>query len=193
MKLEDVCFVAEKLWQTYTVCLKAKISLCQQTSYSQSYGLSSSHVWLWELDHKEGRAAKNWLFWTVVLKKTLKSPLDSKEIKPVDHKEKSTLNAQWKENYEAEAEAPMLWSTDANSELIGRDSDTGKDWRQKKKVIEDEMVGWHHQCSGHELEQTAGDGEGQGSLVCCSSWGHEESDMTWQLNNNSNSSTYFSA
>ena len=169
------------------------MSLCQQTPYSQSYGLSSSRVWLWELDHKEGRAAKNWQSWTVVLKKTLKSPLDSKEIKPVDLKENQPCIHIGRPDDEAEAEAPILWSTDANSQLTGKDPDARKDWRQKEKVIEDEMVGWHHQCNGHELGQTAGDGEGQGSLVCCSPWGHEESDMTWQLNNNSNSSVYFSA
>ena len=121
---------------------------------------------MWELDHKEGWALKNWCFWTVVLEKTLESPLDSKEIKPVSPKG----NQSWLfiGRTDAEAEAPIFWPPDANSWFIGKDPDAGKDWRHKeKRVTEDEMVGWHHQFNGHELGQTPGDGEGQGSLVCC--------------------------
>ena len=109
----------------------------------------------------------------------LKSPLDSKKIKPVDLKENQPWIHIERTDDEAEAEAPILWSTDANSQLIGKDSDARKDWRQKeKKVIEDEMVGWHHQCNGHELGQTAGDGEGQGSLQCAAVHGVMKS-QTW--------------
>ena len=99
--------------------------------YSQSYGFSSSHVWMWELDHKEGWVAKNWYFQTVVLKKTLESPLDSKEIKPVNPKEKSILNIyRW-----TDAEAPILWPPDGKSWLIRKNLDAGKDWRQKEKKV----------------------------------------------------------
>ena len=120
---------------------------------------------MWELDHKEGWAPKNWCFWTVVLEKTLESPLDCKEIKSVNPKG----NQLWIfiERTDAEAEAPILWPPDAKSQLIGKDPDAGKDWRQEEKgAIEDEMVRWHHRLNGHEVEQTQEDGEGQGSLVC---------------------------
>ena len=119
--------------------------------YSQSYGFSSSHVWMWELDHKEGWAPKNWCFWTVVLEKRLESPLDCKEIKPVHPKG----NQSWifTGRTDAEAEAPILWPPDAKNWLIGKDPDAGKDWRQEKRwTTEDELVGWHHQLDGHEFE-----------------------------------------
>ena len=92
---------------------------------------------------------------------------------------------------DAEAEAPVFWSSCANSWLIGKFPDAGKDWGQKeKRVSEDEMAGWHHQCNGHELGQTLGDGEGQWGLVCCSPWGHKELDMTERLSNNLNNSRW---
>ena len=142
----------------------------------------SNHVWMWELDHKEGRAPKNWCFWTVVLEKTLESPLDSREIKPVHPKGNQLWILIGRTN--AEAEAPVLWPPDAKSQLIGKGPDAGKDWRQKeKRATEDQMIGWHHWHNVHELGQTLGDGEGQGSLACCHPWGCEELDMTWQLNN----------
>ena len=149
----------------------------------QGSGLpSSSHVWMWELDHEEGRVLKNWCFWTVVLEKTLESPLDCK-IKPVNPKG----NQPWIfiGRTDAEAEAPILWLPDAKNQLIGKDPDAGKDWRQEEKgTTEDDMVGWHHQLNGHEFEQALGDGKGQGSLACCSPWGCKESYMTEWLNNN---------
>ena len=113
---------------------------------------------------------KNWCFQTVVLEKTLESPLDHKEIKLVNPKG----NQPWVfiERPDAEAEAPILWPPDARSQLIGEDP--GKDWRQKEKgTTEDEMVGWHHWFNGHEFEQAPGDSEGQGILECCSSWGSQ--------------------
>ena len=144
--------------------------------YSQSYGFSSSHAWMWELDHKKGWVLKNWYFWIVVLDKTLESPLGCKEIQPVHPKG----NQSWIfiGRTDAEAEAPILWPPDAKSWLIGKDPDAGKDWGQEKGAAEDEMVGWHHRLNGHEFEQTSVDGEGQRSLVCCSSWGRKESDTT---------------
>ena len=118
---------------------------------SQSYGFSSSHMWMRELDCQEGWAPKNWGFWTVVLEKTLESPLDSKEIQPVHPKG----NQSWIfiGRTDVEAEAPVLWLPDAKNWLIGKDPDAGKDWRQEEKgMTEDEMVGWHHRLNGHEFE-----------------------------------------
>ena len=137
---------------------------------------------LWEPGFKEGRVPNNWCLQTVVLKKTRKSPLDCKEIKLVDLKgnQPRVLTGRT----DAEPEAPVFWSPAVNSWLTVKLPDAGKDWRQKdKRVSEDEVVGWHHWCNGHELGQTSGDGEGQGSLVCCSAWGCKESDMTERLNN----------
>ena len=137
--------------------------------YSQSYGFSSSHVRIWELDHKESWALKHWCFWTVVLEKSLESPLGCKEIKPVNPKG----NQSWIfiGRTDAEAEAPILWPPDAKSWLIWKDSDAGKGWRQGEKgTTEDEMVAWHQQLDRHEFEHAPGVGDGQGSLVCCSQW-----------------------
>ena len=118
----------------------------------QSYVFSSSHVWMWELDHKKSRVPKNWCFCTVVLEKT-ESPLDCKGIKPVDPKG----NQSWIFIGRTDAEAPILWPPDAKNWLIGKDSDAGKDWGQKEKgTTEAEMVGWHHQLDGHEFEQAPG-------------------------------------
>ena len=118
---------------------------------SQGYGFSISHVWMWELDHKEGWVPKNWWFQTVMLEKTLQSPLDYKEIQLVNPKE----NQSWMfiERTDAKAEAPIHWPPDAKNWLTGKDPDAGKDWRQEEKgMTEDEMVGWHHWLYGHEFE-----------------------------------------
>ena len=142
----------------------------------QSYGFSSSHVWMWELDYKESRAPKNDAF-ELWCWRALESPFDSKEIQPVNPKG----NHPWIfiRRTDAEAEAPILWPPDAKSWLIGKDPDAGKDWNQEEKAAtEDEMVGWHHQLNGHELEQALGVGDGQGRLVCCSPWGCKESNST---------------
>ena len=111
---------------------------------SQGYGFSSGHVWMWELDYKESWAPKNWCFWTVVLEKTLESPLDCKEIQPVHPKgDQSWVFIRRTD----EAETPILWPRDAKSWLTGKDADPGKDWRQEEKgITEDEMVGWHRRC-----------------------------------------------
>ena len=137
-------------------------------SSSQSYGFSSSHVWMWELDSKESWAPKNWCLWTV--EKTLASPLDCKEIRLVNPKG----NQSWIfiGRTDAEAETPVLWLPDGKNWLIGKDPNAGKDWRQEEKgTTEDEMVGWHHWLNEHEFEQALGVGEGQGGLACCSPWG----------------------
>ena len=117
--------------------------------------------------------SENWWFYTVGLEKTLKSPLDCKEIKPVNPKG----NQSWIFNgkTDAEVEAPILWPPDIKSWL----TDAGKDWRwEEKGMTEDEMIGWHHRCDGHEFEQAPGDSKGQGSLAFRSPWDHKESDMT---------------
>ena len=162
-------------------------TLKKQTRYfadkgpsSLSYGFSSSHVWMWELDHKESWAQKNWCFWTVVLEKTLESPLDCKEIQPVHPR--GNQSRIFIGRTDAEAETPIL-GPDAKNWLIGKGPDAGKDWRQEEKgTTEDEMVGWHHWLDGQEFEQALGVGNVQGSLVCCSPWGCKESDMIEWLN-----------
>ena len=148
---------------------------------SQRYGFSSSHVWMWEVDHKESWALKNWCFWTVVLEKTLESPLDCKEIQPVNPKG----NQSWIfiGRTDAEADAPILWPSDVKNRFFGKEPDAGKDWRwEEKGMTEDEMVRRHHRLNGHQLEQAPGVGDGQGGLVCCSLWGRKELDMTERLN-----------
>ena len=144
---------------------------------SQSYGFSSSQVWMWDLDSKESWAPKNWCFQTVVLEKALEKSLDNKEIKPVNPKG----NQPWIffGRTDAEAEAPILWPPDVKSWLTEKDPDAGKDWTQEEKgVTEDEMFGWHHWLNGHEFAQTLGGSEGQRGLACCNSWSHKELDMT---------------
>ena len=138
---------------------------------------------MWELDYKESWVLKNWCFWTMVLEKTLESPLYCKEIKLVHPKG----NQLWIfiGRTDVEAETPTLWLPDSKNWLIGKDPDAGKDWRQEEKgMTEDEMVGWHHRLDGHEFEWTPAVGDGQGGLVCCSPWGLKELNMFEQLNNN---------
>ena len=153
--------------------------------YSQGSGLPSGHVSLSDLDWKEGRTPKNWCLQAMVLEKTPESLLDSKEIKPVNLKG----DQPWifTGRTDAEAESPLFWSSDVNRQLIGKVSDAGKDWGQKKKkASEDEMAGRHHRSNEHELGQIPGDGEEQEGLVWCSSRGPKESDRTGWLNNNNN-------
>ena len=160
---------SKKSYDKHGQCIKKEreTSLCQQR---QSYRFSRSHVRMCELNHKEGWALKNWCFWTVVLEKTLVSPLDSNVIRSVSPKG----NQFWIfiGETEAEAEAPKLLPPDMKSQFIGKDPDAGKDWRwEEKGMTEDEMVGWRHRLNGHEFEQTPGVGDGQGGLVCCGPWG----------------------
>ena len=136
---------------------------------------------MWELDYKERWALKNWCFWTMVLEKTLQSPLDCKEIKPVHPKGNESWILIGRAN--AEAETPILWPLDVKNWLIGKDPDAGKDWRQEEKgTTENEMVGWHYQLNGHEFEQALSVGEEQESLGCFSPWGCKDSSMTEWLN-----------
>ena len=124
---------------------KQRYHFANKGPYSQSYGFSSSHVWMLELDHKEGWVLKNRCFWTVVLEKTLESSLKSKEIKPVYLKGNQPLMLFGR----TDAEAPILWILDARSWLTVKDHDAGKDW-----MTEEEMVGWHHGFNGYEHGQT---------------------------------------
>ena len=125
--------------------------------------------------------SKNWCFWTVVLEKTLESPLDCKEIQPVNPK--GNQSQTFIGRTDVEAETPILWPPHAKNWLIGKDPDAGKDWRQEEKeTTEDEIAGWHHRLHGREFELTPGVGNGQGSLACCSPWDHKESDRTEPLN-----------
>jgi len=159
---------------------------------SQGYGFSSNHIQRWELDYKESWVLKNWYFWTVVLEKTLESPLDGKEIKPVHPKgDQSEIKpVHLKEispGYSLEGLmmklklqhfGHLMWRADSFENL-----DAGKDWGQEEKgTTEVEMVGWHHRLNGHGSGWTPGVGDGQGGLACCSSWGRKESDTTQRLN-----------
>ena len=136
---------------------------------------------MWELDHKVSGEPKNWCFWTVVLEKTLESPLDCKEIKPVHPK--GSQSWIFTGRTDAEAETPILWPPNVKNWLLGKDPEAGKDWRQEEKgTTEDEMVDSHHQLNGLKFKQALGVDDGQGGLACCSPWGRKESDMTEWLN-----------
>ena len=129
---------------------------------------------MWEFDYIESWELKNWCFWT-------ESPLDCKEIQPV-HPE-GDQSWVFIGGTDVEAETPILQPPDVKSQLIGKDPDAGKDWGQEETgTTEDEMVGWHHRLDGHGFGWTPGDGEGQGGLVFCGSWGRKESDTTERLN-----------
>ena len=160
-----------------SVLKSRNITLLIKVHLVKAIVFSSSHVWMWELDPKEGWVPKNWCFWTVVLE----SPLDCKEIQPVHPKG----NQSWvfTGRTDVEAETPVLWPHDAKCWIIGKDPDTGKDWGQEEKgITEDKMVGWHHWLDGHWFGWTPGVGDGQGDLACCGSWGHKELDTTEWLN-----------
>ena len=168
-EIKRCLFLGRKAMTNLDSILKSKdipLPTNDKCSSSQSYGFSSSHVWMWELDHKEGwdrriDAFKLWC-WRRFLRVL--------EIKPVNSKE----NQPWIfiGRTDAKTEVPILWPPDAKNQLIVKDPDAGKNWGQEDKgVTEDEMFGWHHQLNGHEFEQTPGDSEGQESLACCGPWG----------------------
>ena len=144
-------YVKKSYYQPLQHIKKQRHYFAKKGPSSQSYGFSSSYVWIWELDYKESWMLKNWCFWTVMLEKTLESTLDYKEIKPVHPKgDQSWI---FIGRTDAEAETPILWPPDVKNWLIGKDPDAGKDWRwEEKGTTEDEMVGWHHRLDGHELE-----------------------------------------
>ena len=156
---------------------KQKHYFANESLSCQSYGFSSSHVWMWKLDDKEGSVSKIWCFWTLIFENTLESSLDSKEIQPISPK--GNQNIHWKVWY---------WSWNYNTLATWCEELTHlkrpwcwESWRQEEHVTtEDEMVGWHHWLNGHEFEQALGDGEGQGRLACYHLWGRKASDMTHQ-------------
>ena len=136
---------------------------------------------MWDLDHKESCALKNWCFWIVVLEMSFESPLDCKEIQPVHPK--GDQSWVFIGRTDTEAETPILWPSDVKNWLIWKDPEAGKDWRQESKgTTEDEMVVWHHWLYGHEFEQAPGVDDGQRSLACCIPCDDEKSDVTEQLN-----------
>ena len=157
------------------------ITLSTKVPFSQGSGFSISHVWMWELGYKESWALKNRCFWSVVLEKTLESPLACKEIQPAHPKE----NQSWIfiGKTDAETETPILWPHDAKKWLIGKEPDAGKNWKQEEKgTTEDEIVDWCHWFNGHEFEQALRVGDGQGGLACYSPWGLKVLHTTGWLN-----------
>ena len=178
MKLKDAHSSEESYDKSRQHIKKQKHYFTNKGPSNQSYVFSSSHVWMWEVDHKESWAPKNWCFWTEALEKTLESPLDCKEIQPVHPKG----NQSWIfiGRTDAEAETPVLWPPDAKNWFTGKDPDAGKDWRwEEKGVTEDEMVGWHHRLDGHEFEQALGVGDGQVSLGVLQSMGLQRVGHYW--------------
>ena len=144
----------DSILKSRDITLPTKVCLC--------YGFSSSHVWMWELNYEESWVPKNWWIWSVMLEKTLESPLDCKKIQPVHPKgNQFWIFIGWTE---AEAEAPIIWSPDVRSWCIGNDRDAGKYWRQDKGRTEDKMAGWHHRLDGHEFELVM-DREARGAAI----------------------------
>ena len=162
MKLRHL-LIGRKVMTNWDSILKSYFA--NKDPSSQGYDFSSSYVWMWELDYKENWMSKNWRFWTVVLEKTLESPLDCKEIQPVHPKGDQFWT--FIGRTDVEAETLIFWRPDAKSWLIWKDPDAGKEWGQEEKeTIEDEIVGWHHQLNGYEFGWTLGVCDRQGGLAC---------------------------
>ena len=178
MKLKDLLLERKAMTNLDSILKSRDITLLTKVCLVKAMVFFSGHVWMWELDCEESWALKDWYFWTVVLEKTLESPLDCKEIQPVHPKG----NQSWIfiGKTDAEAETPILWLPDVKNWLIWKDPDSGKDWTwEQKETTEDEMVGWHHWLIGHEW--TPGVGDGKGVLACCSPWSRKESDVAESL------------
>ena len=167
----------DSIFKSRDITLQTKVRLVKAL-------FSTSHVWMWDLDYKESWAPKNWYFWTAVLEKTPESPLDCKEIQPVNPKG----NQYWIciGRTDAEAETPIFWPLDGKNWLTGKDLDAGKDWRREEKgMTEDEMVGWYHWLDGHESEKMLGLDDGLGSLPCyivhevTKSWTQLNTELNW--------------
>ena len=165
----------DSILKSRDITLPTKVHLVKAMMFPVvMYGCES-----WTVKKAEHR--RNWCFWTVVLEKTLESPLDCKEIQPVHSKGDQSWDFFGRND--AKAETPVLWPPHVKSWLTRKDSDAGRDWEQEEKgTTEDEMVGRHHWLDGHEFEWVPGVGDGQGGLACCNSWGREESDTTEWLN-----------
>ena len=179
-EIKRCLLLGRKVMTNLDSILKSRHYFANKYPSSQSYGFSSSHVWMWELDYKESWAWKNWCLWIVVLEKTLEGPLDCKEIQPVHPKE----NQSWIfiGGTDVEAETPILWPPDMKNWLTGKDPDAGKDWRREEKgMTEDEMTGWHHWLDGHEFEQAPRVVDDREAWCAAIQW-VTELDMTKQLN-----------
>ena len=181
-EIERCLLLGRKIMTNLDSILKSRdITLPTKVHLDKAMVFSSGHAWMWELDYKESWALKNWCFWTVLLQKTLESPLDCMEIQPVHPK--GDQSWVFIGRTDVEAETPILWPPDAKNWLIWKDSDAGKDWGQEEKgTTEDEMVGWHYRVNGHGFGWTPGVGDGQRGLACWGSWGCKESDTTERLN-----------
>ena len=174
MKFRGLLLRRKAMTKLDSILKSRDIALTKKILYSQSYGFSSSHIWMWELDHKESWAPKNWFFWTVCCRRLLR-------VHWTERRSNYSILKEISPEYlfigraDAEAETPKFWPPEGKSGFIRKGPDAGKDWRQEEKgMTEDEMIGWHHWLSGHEFEQSPGDGEGQGSVACCSPWGCKE-------------------
>ena len=149
-EIKRCLLLGRKVMTNLDSILKSRHYFANNSLSSQGYGFSNGHVWMWEFDCKEIWVPKNWCFWTVVLEKTLESPLDCKEIQAVHPKGDQSWVFIGKND--VEAETPVLWPPDMKSWLIWKDPDSGKDWGQEEKgMTEDEMVGWDHWLNGHEF------------------------------------------
>ena len=163
----------DSILKTRDITLPTKVRLVKAM-------VSPGVVWMWELDHKEGWEQKNWCFWMWFWRRLLRVPWTAGRSNQSILKE---ISPEYSLERHSEAEAPVLWLSDAKNWLSGEDRNAGKDWRQEEKgMTEHEMVGWHHWPYEHEFKQTLGVGEGQGSLACCSPWGHKESETSERLN-----------
>ena len=180
MKLKDAFSLGGKeSYKNPRQCIiKERHHFANKCPYSQSYGLFTNYVQMWELDIKKAESQRSDAFQLWCLRRLLRVPWAARRWNQSILKEINPGRTG------AEAEAPILRPPDAKNWLIGKDPDAGKDWRQEEKgTTKEEMVGWHHWLSGHEFKQAPGDGDGQESLACCSPWGHKELDTTVQLNN----------
>ena len=181
MKLEDTCSWEERLWPNWQFIKKQRHCFANKVPSSRSYGFSSSHVWMWELDDNESWAPKYWCFWTMVLEKTLESPLDIKEIHPVSPN--GNLSWIFIGRTDAEAETPILWPLDPKNWLIGKDLVDRNIWRLKGKgMTEDEMVGWHHQLNGYRVWVKSGSWWWRGRPCMLQSMGSHRVRHTVQVN-----------
>ena len=184
MKLKDACSLEGKLYQPREHIKKQRHYFVNKDPSSLGYGFSSGHIWMWELDCEESWVPKYWCFWTGCWRRLLKVPWTARRSN------QSILGGDqsWVHfgRTDAKAETPVLWPLHAKSGLIGKDSDAGRDWGQEEKgMTEDEMPGWHHRLDGGESEWTpggVGQGDGQGGLACCNSWGCKKLDTTERLN-----------
>ena len=174
MKLRCLLLGSKPMTNLDSILKSRDITLATKVRLVKPMVFFSNQVWMWELDHKKSWAPKNWCFWTVVLEKTLETPLYCKEIKPVNPQG----NQSWifTGRTDADIETPILWPPVVKNWLIWKDPGAGKDWRQEEEeeeTTEDEMAGWDHRLDGREFEHAPGVGDGKRSLVCCSSWGHK--------------------